>query len=418
MAKSFDIIDTTLAADVATNGTFTVAYPSGKSSGAYAGAVNHKMFALQTLRTSPDDFTVSFGATEVTVTYKGATTLPAGSAVKMQFEKVAGDDNPSTAAASNDRVLPCAVKLLDLGSPITADADGVAASQSVAAAAAFVLDGVLVSNGKAIFDTPRNVVASWTGTAVLTITGKDVDGNTVVEASASGTSHTGSKAFKEVTSVTSSASITSATVGTGVKIGVPIRIADASYVIAEMKNGALLGNRPGVVMLQGRMAEAAVDAGTSYELVSPVAGKIRKLSTIAHGTITTGGAITVEVNTTAVDGLSVTVADGAAAGEVDSDTATLGHATTAVAVGDRIEIIPASAFNASADISFVLEIDTTPAGKLDGTLVAGVTSAATATTGDTRGTYTPSKTPDGTDAYMLLVACPDIADRGVAQYDG
>ena len=138
---------------------------------------------------------------------------------------------------------------------------------------------------------------------------------------------------------------------------------------------------------------------------------------MTRGTITTGGAITVEVNTAAVNGLSVTVADGAVAGEVDSDTPTDGHATTAVAVGDRIEIIPASAFNASADIFVILEIEATEAAG-NGTFVAGVQTTPTATTGDVRGTYAPTTTPDGSTHFSLLVATADPTYKGVAQYDG
>jgi hypothetical protein len=417
MAKSFDIIETTLSADVATSGTFTVSYPSGKSAGSYSGAVKHKMFALMTLRTSPDDFTLSFGATEITVTYLGDTTIPAGSDVKLQVEKVVGDEDPNHARV-NDRVLPCALKLLDLGSPATADANGVAESQSVGAGEEFALDGVLVSNGVAIFDTPRNVVGAWTTASILTFTGTDVDGAVVVEKTTSVQTFTGTKAFKTITSVSSASAITAATIGTGTKIGLPARVSDASYIMAEIKDGVALPKRSGTVYLHGKMLEAAVDAGTAYNIVSPVAGVVRKLTTISTGTITTGGAVTVEVNTTAVDGLSVVVADGATEGEVDSDTPTLGHATTAVAVGDRLEIIPAAGFNASADMDFILEIAVSAAGALDGTFVAAVDTAATATTGDTRGTYTPSLTPAGTAAYMLLVALPDPANTGVAQYVG
>ena len=415
----FDIIRTTLSSDVADNGTFIVSYPAGKSSGAYAGAHKHKMSAMQTIFNAPVDFTLAFGASSITVTYKGSTTIPAGTDVVLQVDKATDDGNvPATVRPQNTRLLRSGLTLMDLGSPATADADGVAASQSVSAGAAFSLNGALVSNGVAVFDTPRNVVAGWITTSVLTITGTDVDGNTVVETSASGTSHTGSKAFKTVTRVTSSASITSATVGTGTKVGLPAFVADASQVLAEIKDGVALARRPGKVYVMDHILEAAVDAATPLELVSPVAGSIVKLTTIARGTITTGGAITVEVNTVAVDGLSVTVADGAVAGEVDSDIATAGHATAVVAIGDRIEIIPAAAFNAAADIFCILEIDTSAAGQLDGTFVAGVTTAATGTTGDTRGTYTPSTTPAGTAAYQLLVNLPDPSNAGVPQYTG
>jgi hypothetical protein len=417
---SFDIIQTSLSAAVVDNGTFTVSYPAGKSAATYVGAHGHKMGALQSIYTAPNDFTLSFGASSITVTWLGDTTLPAGTDVNLQVDRLGTDDGQPEKVVVNHRIVKAPLTLLDLGSPLTADADGVAASQTVTGAGtAFVLNGALASaDGTVTFDTPRNVVGAWTNAAVITITGTDVDGNAVVEKSASGTSHTGTKAFKKITSVTTSATVTSATIGSGVVLGLPCYVPGASYVLAELKNGVALPRRPGTVYLQGRMLAAAIDAGTSYEVTSTVAGVVRKLTITGEGTTTTGGAITVEVNTVAVDGLSVVVANGAAAGEVDSDEATLGHATTVVAVGDRIEIIPASAFNASADMAFVLEIDTSAAGMLSGTFVAGVTSAATATTGDTRGTYSPLTAPDGVTAYALLAAISDPGNIGVAQYTG
>lgn len=50
-----------------------------------------------------------------------------------------------------------------------------------------------------------------------------------------------------------------------------------------------------------------------------------------------------------------------------------------------------------------------------GTFVAGVTTTPSATTGDTRGTYTPSATPDGSIAFHLLVALPH-SSFGVPQF--
>lgn len=414
----FDVIETTLASAVADSGTFTVGYPTGKSAATYTGAHKHKMHALQTDYDAPNDFTLTFGASSITVTWLADTPLPAGTHVWLQVDRYGTDNKNEEDAIVNDRIVKSTVKLLDLGSPGTADADGVAASQSVSSGASFVINGALASGGKVVFDTPRNVVGAWTNAAVITITGKDVDGNTVVEKSASGTSHTGKKAFKEVTSVSSSASITSATIGSGVVLGLPCYVADASQVLVELKNGVALPRRPGVVYLTGTILEAAVDGAAPINIVSPVAGAIRKLSTVCAASVTTGGAITVEVNTVAVDGLSVVIADSSAEGDVDSDTATLGHASTVVAVGDRIEIIPAAAFSGACDLYFCLEIDTTAAGQMTGTFVAGVTSAATATTGDTRGTYSPLTAPDGTTAYALLVSTPGPDDRGTAQYTG
>lgn len=163
--------------------------------------------------------------------------------------------------------------------------------------------------------------------------------------------------------------------------------------------------------------EANVDAGTGLNFVSPVAGVIRKVSTIANSGITTGGAVTLEIATVAVNGLSVTVADSSSEGDVDSDTPTYGHASTAVAVGDRVEIQFASAFNASADMMCVVEIEATK--DTHGTVVAGLSGAAqSATSADARGTYAPAATPDGSIGFMLDLLLADPAYKGEDQYAG
>src|SRR3546814_2228644 len=62
----------------------------------------------------------------------------------------------------------CAV---NLGAPLTADADGVCASQAITAAAGGTINGAFATGGVATFDVPRNVVAAWTTAAVLPVTG-------------------------------------------------------------------------------------------------------------------------------------------------------------------------------------------------------------------------------------------------------
>lgn len=130
---------------------------------------------------------------------------------------------------------------VDLGTPATAAANNIATSQAVTVGTTplAVLNGTLVSNGVAVLDVARNVVAAWTGTAVLTVRGTDVNGDAVTESSASGTSFTGKKAFKRVTSVTLSANVTALTVGTGVLLGMPIRINDGSDIIAKYTDGVV-----------------------------------------------------------------------------------------------------------------------------------------------------------------------------------
>ncbi len=128
-----------------------------------------------------------------------------------------------------------AVIVLSLGAPIAADPDGAAASQTVTGVGtAFVLNGALVTAGVATFDVPRNVVGAWTNTAIITITGTDQYGQAMSEVSASGTSHAGLKAFKTVTSITTSATITGATVGTGAVLGLPYRPVVGGFIRARL----------------------------------------------------------------------------------------------------------------------------------------------------------------------------------------
>jgi hypothetical protein len=413
------VAETTLASAVAQNGTFNVSYPSGYNAGSFA-SYGHEMFAagLQAhFKQDNGELSISFGASNATVTYKGSTSIPADSRITLQLNIAGGPELPDTLQGV-ERAVAIPTTRIDLGAADAADSDGVAASQSVSASGSFSLNGALVNaDGDAEFDVPRNVVAAWTTTSVLTITGEDEYGNTLVEQSASGTSHTGTKAFKKVTSVTSSASITGATVGSGDVLGLPIYVSAVDQILAEFEDGeALNGGGGSNLFLADRMLEAAVDAGTAHNIVCPVDGRIIKLTTICQAGVTTGGDITVEVNTVAVDGLTVAVASGAAEGEVDSDTPTEDHATAVVSEGDRIEIIPASAFNGSADIYFVLEIE--PDQDQNGTFVAGDQTTPTATTGDVRGTYAPATTPDGSTYFSLLVNAPDPTYKGVAQYTG
>lgn len=97
-------------------------------------------------------------------------------------------------------------------------------------------------------------------------------------------------------------------------------------------------------------------AGTSAELLSPVAGEIIGMTTIVQAAVTTGGPITAAVGATAVAGLSCVIADGAAKGSIVSDTATLGDATTVVTAGSRIQVIPDAAFATAGAVSGFVEI--------------------------------------------------------------
>jgi hypothetical protein len=300
---SFDIVNVGIASAVATSGTITVPYPTGKGAGSYP-AYGHKIWidSFQTLLEVGSDFTISFGASNITVTYTGSTTIPAGSSAKVQLN-LEGADSGAVAEelpATLDNGVLANVLLIELGAPIAADPNGICEAQSDTGAHSLTLDGALVSGGVATLDVPRNIVIDSGGadTAVLTITGTDEYGNTIVESiTLNGTTAVaGKKAFKTVTSVESSGTISNdAFVGTGDVLGLPVFLPETGYLLKELEDGA----------------------------------------------------------------------------------------------------------DASA-----------------GTLVAGVSTTATATTGDVRGTYDPNSAADGSKVFTLIAAIPDISYLGVSQYAG
>lgn len=421
---AYETVRFNLASAVATGQTFTVSYPTGMTKSDFQLGTKHKMVAIQNVYTSPTDFTVSLGASSATITYQGATTLPAGSEVFFQLDKGGPDSYRSTPAYG----LPARVEtlhpvLLNLGSPIVADADGIFASASITAASPLEdgdFTGALASGGSVTLDVPRTLVAAWTNAAVMTITGTDDQDQVMVESSAPGTSFTGVKAFKTVTGVAVSANVTSCTIGTANILGLPLRVANVAHVLAEIEDGVLQGNMASPIRLPFVLEQVSLLAGTTAaaELVSPCAGVITGMTAVVRAAVTTGDTITAAVGTTAVDGLSISIADGATKGTTASDTPTAGHATAVVAKNSRIQVIPGNTFATAGAVDGFVEIR--PTGTLSGTLVTALSPAtkSTATTADVRGTYTPASTPDGSKAFNLLVLVADPNDLGNPQYAG
>lgn len=134
-----------------------------------------------------------------------------------------------------------AISKLNMGSPDADDPDGIIVSQSLTALGVFSTDGTATAAIAAgalsgILDVPRNIVAAWTGTAVLTVTGVDQYNEPMTESSASGTSFTGAKAFKRITDVSVSADVTLLTVGSGEVLGLPYLLSSREDILAYFTN--------------------------------------------------------------------------------------------------------------------------------------------------------------------------------------
>jgi hypothetical protein len=128
--------------------------------------------------------------------------------------------------------------------PVVGVSNFYSVSASIAAAGTAVLAATTP-------DVTRNVVGAWTTSSTVTVAGLDMYGYPQTEAQ-TGTAFTGKKTFSQIISITSSASITAATFGTGNVLGLPFNThsgdilamtfndaADAStFVVADVTSPA------------------------------------------------------------------------------------------------------------------------------------------------------------------------------------
>jgi hypothetical protein len=255
-----DIIRAVLAASVLNGGTFTVGYPVGRDNGDYAGGWDHQVVSntygpLSAIR---GEVAFSFGASNVTITNNSGGTLLAGTEIYVQLDRAGANgtmDIDLLALANPGKMAGLEPFMINLGAPVAASANAICASQALNTGANGLLNGATAG----ILDKPRNVVAAWTNTAVLTVTGVDEYGNVVAENSASGTTFTGAKAFARVTRVQVSANVTGLTVGTGVVLGLPVFLPQVGRVIREMVDGAVPGT--GATIVAGVQAAATATTG-------------------------------------------------------------------------------------------------------------------------------------------------------------
>lgn len=412
----FDTVEHVLSANVADNGTFTVGYPSGRTAGSYAGGYRHVMTALGAVRFAPENFTVSFGASDITVTYLDSTTLPAGSTVRLQFERIGDNSRHPETVVVDESMVPTPLYRINLGAPATADADGILndASATDSAQAYDSSDFVAAFAARdGYLDVPRNLVATGTSGSdhVITITGQDMYGETMKESiTLSGTGAiAGKKAFARVTAVDVAVGAAGDTfdLGWGDVLGLPVRVAGVTQIVHELQDNVVVSSRNSLQLVQVTSPSLA-DAGQVYA-VCPRACDIVDAWAVTNTAVATADA-TITVKTAAGTVGTITVAlSGSAVGVVDQISAV---ANAAVAAGGTIEFENDGAASAGVvDYAALVR-------PKNGEFVAAVDSAATATTGDTRGTYDPLTACDGTTSFALIVALPDPGDRGVDQFAG
>lgn len=132
------------------------------------------------------------------------------------------------------------------GAVAAADTDGLCVNLTATAAVANFMTtlatGVLVSSSVGTFTTPRCASITSTGnlsSVNFTFTGTDQYGEAVTEtvAGPNNTTVYGLKALKTVTGIASDAAATAFNIGSGTKIGFPVRVGDAGAVLGVYVDG-------------------------------------------------------------------------------------------------------------------------------------------------------------------------------------
>jgi hypothetical protein len=246
MSGNFVTINGTLSAAVATSGTFTATLPIRPApspttvatwmAGDFLNGGTSQLVLNGGNLTFSTDFSFSISGSTVTITNRSASTWPTGASWYLALE-IGGkpmfrtDGEPRGTQKRMPRMLRDTLVQINLGTPATASANYYSVSATVTSPAAAVLAATVP-------DVPRNVVGAWTNTATVTVVGFDEYGQAMTETSGSGTSFTGAKAFARITSITPSATITGATFGTGVVLGLPVFLSTSASILREMLDGA------------------------------------------------------------------------------------------------------------------------------------------------------------------------------------
>lgn len=98
-------------------------------------------------------------------------------------------------------------------------------------------------------------------------------------------------------------------------------------------------------------------AGTALEMVAPIDGFIEGFYTTVQVAVTTGGVVKLQKGASPADvaGASLSVADAAPKGTIQSATATKGSTTRAVSKGDRVLVVPAAEFATAGALNGFVE---------------------------------------------------------------
>ena len=314
----------------------------------------------------------------------------------------------------SNRGLPIDLLILDdLGAPAIADVNGYVVALNVTGAGNFSLKtatGALVdANDVGVADVARGVqiVSAGADAAVLTITGTDKFGTALTEdITLNGTTIVfGKKAFKKISQIaTDGTTSNNVSIGTSDLLGLTYRVDNEEDIIALYEDGNA-----------GRTARAAAAAAPAAVTAAAVTVTGSSPNAITNYAAHSSGATAVTSNA-ATDLDTTAAALDTLEDEVTDVVLTVNENVVDIAASkvelDKL-VLDVAAQKVELD-KLILDVDLGTVGSF----IKAVSTTATATTGDVRGTYDPSTVLDGVKTIKILLrpqARTSIGAYGVAQ---
>lgn len=300
-----------LASDVANGGTVAVSLPTASSGqslanfqanfpvtgGDFLNGFNHRLSLGASANgigggdvlTSPQQFGITLAATTATLTNRSGTTWKAGTGFRLQLEMQGFryyQDNDPNFSRKLIKAVDTPLLTINLGMPAALSANSIATAQAVAGAGNLTLNGASVVGGVGFLDVPRSlsIVSTNAGdtTQVATVYGLDLYGAPLREnITFNGTTTVqGNKTFASVSRVAISAVMTgNAAVGHGNKLGLPVFLPSAGFIIRELQDGvsATAGTPVAGLSATGSTATSADVRGTYAPNTAPDGTKTYQL---------------------------------------------------------------------------------------------------------------------------------------------
>lgn len=233
----YALINTPLRRRLAYGESLILDYPKGTTQGTYFSGIYHILTVGERCYRAPSDFIIEFTPEHVRFIWMHARTLPEGSILHLQLERsAAGFYRDHRHNVTILHMVSAHLFMIDLRAPLNKNLSWYRQPLSVPCKSILTLD-------QKAPDLPRNVTIHSTGNdthLTFTVTGENCYGAEMAEniQGANQGVAFGRKAFAAITSIAASESSDGdVAIGYGNRLGLPVYLPAAGYVMRALANG-------------------------------------------------------------------------------------------------------------------------------------------------------------------------------------